>query len=83
MSLQGITSITLTDSGDLYTTVPSITFSAPTTAKKPARLIAILNGGSLNQINIDSVEATMRMDLLLLLQLHLVLALRQLQLQQF
>ena len=54
MSLQGITSITLTDSGDLYTTVPSITFSAPTTAKKPARLIAILNGGSLNQINIDS-----------------------------
>lgn len=54
MSLQGISSITLTDSGDLYTTIPTITFSAPTTAKKPARATAILNGGSISQINIDS-----------------------------
>ena len=54
MSLQGITSITLTDSGECYRSLPTITFSAPTTAKKTARATAIMNAGSINQINIDS-----------------------------
>jgi hypothetical protein len=54
MSLQGITSITLTDGGECYTTVPTVAFSAPTTPKKVARATAIMNAGTINQINIDS-----------------------------
>ena len=54
MSLQGITNITLTDSGDLYTEIPTITISPPNAAVMTATATALISAGNIHTINIDS-----------------------------
>ena len=52
---KGISRITMTDSGDLYITVPTVRISKPTAEKKPAAMTASLDSsGRVNAITIDS-----------------------------
>ena len=52
---KGISSVTMTDSGELYITIPTVRVSKPTAEKKPAAMSTTLDSsGRVNAITIDS-----------------------------
>lgn len=52
---KGISSVTMTDSGELYISIPTVRVSKPTAEKKPAAITATLDSdGRVNGLTIDS-----------------------------
>ena len=51
---KGISSVTMTDSGELYISIPTVRVSKPTAEKKPAVVTPVMESKSVQSITIDS-----------------------------